>query len=181
MQKFGVRVMLDQPQRVLRAFGAVLRTAGAVGPLIVCHQLEPRRKVVRIRGKLLFEPGGIGLLQFENAAQRLHVPWAEQTRGWGHGLRLRETRRSGQRRQYCDTDGHAPSVARRSYSNPSVSRQLAAARSLTVAVRCWDVRPHCASTEHALRASTEHALRASTAHALRASTAHALQASTEPR
>ena len=78
--------MLDQPERVLHAFGAVLLTAGPIRALIVRHQLESRREVVRIRRQLPFEPGHIGLLQVEDAAQGLHVP---RTKHAGRGLRLR--------------------------------------------------------------------------------------------
>ena len=123
--------MLNQPERVLHAFGAVLLTAGPIRALMVRHQLEPRREVVRIRRELLFEPSDIGLLQFQDVAQRLPVPWAEHTgrgwypsrtgRLWRDELRLRRTRRrpgqqnqgydGGQRRQHCDTDAHEHSVA----------------------------------------------------------------------
>lgn len=60
--EFGV--MLDQPDCVLRAFGAVFRTAGPIRALMVRHQLEPRRDVFRVDRKLPFEPSYIGLLEF---------------------------------------------------------------------------------------------------------------------
>jgi hypothetical protein len=124
--------MLNQPERVLDAFGSVLLTADPIRALMVRHQLEPRREVVRIRRKLLFEQSDIGLLQFQEVAQGLPIPWTEHRGQWWHTgrtgrlwrdeLRPRRTRRrpgqnqgyeGGQRRQDDETDAHEHSVSYR--------------------------------------------------------------------
>jgi len=80
--------MLNQPERMLDPLGAILLTASPIRALMVRHQLEPRREVFRIRREPLLEPGHIGLLQFQDVAQRLRVPWAEH-RGRGVTSRTR--------------------------------------------------------------------------------------------
>src|SRR5579863_9072922 len=101
-------MMLDQPDGILRAFGAVLRTAGAIPALMIRHQLEARRGIFGVGGELLFEPRYLGFFEIENAAQCLRISWAE------HGRRQRRLlcreRRGCQRRQRCETDEHTHSV-----------------------------------------------------------------------
>ncbi len=72
-------MMLDQPERVLDQLGAVLLMASPIRALMVRHQLEPRREVFRIPREPLFEPNHIGLLQVQDVAQGLRVPWAEHS------------------------------------------------------------------------------------------------------
>ena len=66
MQKLRIRVMLNQPEGMADAFRPVFRMRGPVRALMIGHQLQARREVIRISGKLLFEPGRIGLLQFQD-------------------------------------------------------------------------------------------------------------------
>lgn len=61
-------MMLDEPEHVLDAFPTIFRAIQPVATLIIRHELEPDRKVSRIRGELPFEVCHVALLQLEDVA-----------------------------------------------------------------------------------------------------------------